>query len=108
MAKLLGSKDISIPRFIIDSTPACSTVDPELFFPQEVEVAPNKVVSRYLNFSEAKQICASCPLVLQCLEYALRNVEIGIWGGTTESQRESLRKKRNISLNRKPPTPNLW
>jgi WhiB family redox-sensing transcriptional regulator len=107
MAQRLNSRDLSIPRFIVDNTPACSTVDPELFFPQEIEVSPNKVVSKYLNMSEAKRVCANCPLALQCLEYALKNAEIGIWGGTTESQRESLRRKHKIALNRKIPTPNL-
>jgi len=107
MAQRLGIRDLSIPQFITDTTPACSDVDPELFFPQEVEAAPNKVVSKYLNLSEAKRVCASCPLAMKCLEYALKNAEIGIWGGTTESQRESLRKKTNITLKRKVPTPNL-
>lgn len=108
MAHNVNNINFQIPNFIVDKEPACAKVDPELFFPQEVEVAPNKVVSRYTNISKAKEVCASCPLALQCLEFALRNVEIGIWGGTTESQRESLRKKHRIPLNRKPPTPNLW
>lgn len=108
MARRLDTRDLTIPEFITNDTPACSTVDPELFFPQEVEIAPNKVVSKYTNLSKAKEVCASCPLALQCLEFALKNVEIGIWGGTTESQRESLRKKHRITLNRKAPTPNLW
>lgn len=108
MAQRLGIRGLSVPQFIADNTPACSDVDPELFFPQEIEVDVNKVVSKYLNLSEAKQVCAGCPLAMQCLEYALRNTEIGIWGGTTESQRESLRKRTNIPLKRKAPTPNLW
>jgi WhiB family redox-sensing transcriptional regulator len=108
MTQRVGIRDLSIPQFIGDNTPACSDVDPELFFPQELEVGPNKVVSKYSNLSEAKRVCAGCPLAMQCLEYALKNAEIGIWGGTTESQRESLRKRTNITLKRKAPTPNLW
>ncbi len=108
MARNVNNINFQIPNFIVDKEPACADVDPELFFPQEVEVAPNKIVSKYSNLAAAKQVCASCPLSLQCLEYALRNTEIGIWGGTTESQRESLRKRRNIQLNRRPPTPSTW
>ncbi len=108
MARRLDTRDLTIPEFIMDDTPACASADPELFFPQEIEVSPNKIVSKYVNLSKAKEVCASCPLALQCLEFALRNAEIGIWGGTTESQRESLRKRNGISLNKRRPTPNLW
>jgi WhiB family transcriptional regulator, redox-sensing transcriptional regulator len=108
MGRRADNRNLQIPEFILDDQPACANVDPELFFPQETEIAPNKVVSKYVNLATAKQICASCPLTFQCLEYALKNVEIGIWGGTTESQRESLRKRKGISINRKPPTPTVW
>ncbi len=108
MARRADNRDLQIPEFILDDQPACAEVDPELFFPQESEIAPNKVVSKYVNIAAAKQVCAKCPLTFQCLEYALKNVEIGIWGGTTESQRDSLRKRRSISTNRKAPTPVTW
>jgi predicted RecB family nuclease len=100
MARRADNRNLQIPEFILDDQPACANV--------ETEIAPNKVVSKYVNLATAKQICASCPLTFQCLEYALKNVEIGIWGGTTESQRESLRKRKGISINRKPPTPTVW
>jgi WhiB family redox-sensing transcriptional regulator len=102
------NRDLLIPEFIFDDTPSCSTVDPELFFPQETEISPNKIVSKYTNLAEARRICSSCPVALQCLEFALRNAETGVWGGTTESQRESLRKRRGIQLTRKAPTPVSW
>lgn len=103
----LSSKQIQLPAFIYSGDPACSTVDPELFFPQEIEVTNTKIIHKYTNLSTAKKICASCPLQLSCLEYALRNHEVGVWGGTTESQRDDLRKGRK-SLPRRKPTPLLW
>lgn len=50
---------------------------------------------------EAKKICNGtddgrpCPLLAQCLEFALVNNErYGIWGGTDPKQRENIRKER--------------
>jgi WhiB family redox-sensing transcriptional regulator len=95
----------SVPKFVLEGTPACSTVDPELFFPQEDQ---GSLVAKYVNLSKAKAICSTCPLKNPCLEYALRNMEIGVWGGTTENQREELRRVNKIRVTRKTPTPNIW
>jgi WhiB family redox-sensing transcriptional regulator len=39
----------------------------------------------------AKSICARCPVKSACLAYALRVHEaLGIWGGTTETERRQL------------------
>jgi WhiB family redox-sensing transcriptional regulator len=100
--------NLGIPEFILNDHPSCADVDPELFFPQEVEISKTKIISKYVNIAAAKKICSECPLVMDCLAYALKNAEIGIWGGTTESQRELLRKKGNISVNRRPATPTSW
>jgi len=35
----------------------------------------------------AKAICAKCPVILQCREYAANNPEYGVWGGETEEER---------------------
>jgi WhiB family transcriptional regulator, redox-sensing transcriptional regulator len=99
------SGSITIPAFILSGEPNCASVDPELFFPQEIEMSDSKVVSKYQNLSAAKAICNSCPLKLQCLEYALKNYEVGVWGGTTEHQRDDLRKLSNIKLSRRTNSP---
>ncbi|HVV70198.1 MAG TPA: WhiB family transcriptional regulator [Verrucomicrobiae bacterium] len=60
----------------------CPQVDGELFF-------PNKGGST----REAKRICAMCPVIDECLDYALRNDErAGIWGGMSERQRRSIQR----------------
>jgi len=42
----------------------------------------------------AKAICATCPVSTECLEYAFETNQVsGIWGGTTEDERRSLRRK---------------
>lgn len=61
---------------------ACKGMDPDLFFPDRGE-----------STKEAKALCLGCPVVKECLDYAVRNREKqGIWGGTSERQRRRLRR----------------
>lgn len=61
----------------------CAQTDPELFFPERPGVSPRL----------AKQICAGCPVRVECLEYALRNGErFGVWGGLSPKERARLRR----------------
>ena len=99
---------VEMPLFILEGDPACAQTDPELFFPQESELWDGRLVSKYLNIAAAKSICQSCPLAVQCLEYALKNQEVGIWGGTTEDQRRYLKRGRGLHTTRKSRTPELW
>lgn len=53
------------------------------------------------EMEEAKAIChgsadgRQCPLLAQCLEFALINNErFGVWGGTTPEERRQIRKVR--------------
>jgi WhiB family redox-sensing transcriptional regulator len=96
---------LDIPRFVLEGDAACASVDPELFFPQDVEELGGRLSGRYTNLALAKSICESCPLKNPCLIYALHNVEVGVWGGTTESQREVLRRDRKVPVGRKQKTP---
>jgi hypothetical protein len=59
---------------------ACKTADPELFFDGKED-----------SVDAAKSYCETCPVVLQCLTYALTNEEYGIWGGTTMNERLRVR-----------------
>ena len=43
--------------------------------------------------AEAKAICARCPVIAECLAYALEQREdFGIWGGKDERERRAIRK----------------
>jgi len=67
------------------SRAACSTADPDLFFPISGAGLALKQVTR------AKAICARCPIQQACLDYALDASPIqGVWGGTTEAERRRL------------------
>lgn len=95
MTQRSTTSSLTIPEFLDHGKPMCAEVDPELFFPQDVEYTTGRTVSIsvYSNLSAAKEICYSCPLIAECLEYAMNTQQIGIWGGTTERQREQLRKR---------------
>lgn len=62
----------------------CLGVDPDLFFPE-----------RGASTREAKEVCRSCEVRHDCLEYALQNGEkFGIWGGLSERERRRIRRQR--------------
>jgi len=43
----------------------------------------------------ALQACSTCAVRAKCLQYALENeIEHGIWGGKTESQRRRMKKRK--------------
>jgi hypothetical protein len=49
----------------------------------------------------ARQICASCPVRQECLDYALSyGITYGIWGGLTERDRRPLRVHRTAAARR--------
>lgn len=65
---------------------ACIGYPNTLFFP--AQDATRGQIER------AKAICSVCPVTEPCLEYALEtNQRSGIWGGTSEDQRKSVRRK---------------
>jgi WhiB family redox-sensing transcriptional regulator len=41
-----------------------------------------------------RAVCAACPVRRPCLEYALKHVDHGVWGGTSEKQRRAIRRRR--------------
>jgi WhiB family redox-sensing transcriptional regulator len=69
---------------------ACRDEDTDLFF-------PNGETGEALAQTEvAKSICATCPVRNECLEFAMTtNQPYGIFGGLTESERKSLRRRRS-------------
>ena len=76
---------VNAPDF---SDPACAdpAIDPDIFFPFDSDPAV-----------EAREICRRCPHVMECAEFAMRDLRIlGVWGGLTWTQRKDL--KRQIKL----------
>jgi WhiB family redox-sensing transcriptional regulator len=68
---------------------ACRDEDPELFFP----LTSGGPSARQIL--AAKAVCARCAVRSECLHYALEDtLTYGVWGGTTEQERKSLRRAR--------------
>jgi WhiB family transcriptional regulator, redox-sensing transcriptional regulator len=68
---------------------ACLDEDPELFFPVGTTGPALEQVE------QAKQVCRSCVVIEECLEWALQsNQDAGVWGGLSEDERRTLRRSR--------------
>lgn len=66
---------------------ACNGADTELFFPPHGDST---------HGSQAKQICNGCPVVTDCLLYALTDLQlVGVWGATSHKQRRQIHRNRN-------------
>jgi WhiB family redox-sensing transcriptional regulator len=75
---------------------ACRGEDPELFFPIG---STGPVLAQ---ITQAKQVCARCPVREACLDFALDTGQAyGIWGGLTEDERRSLRRRRQRAAARR-------
>ena len=68
---------------------ACLTIGPEPFFP---DPGDRDLVR------QAKAVCATCPVIIECLNFAfLIGADYGIFGGTTAQERRvMLRRERKV------------
>ena len=65
---------------------ACRDEDPELFFPAGTSGPA------LLQVEQAKAVCRRCPVIGECLSWALATgQDHGIWGGATERERRAAR-----------------
>ena len=61
----------------------CAQTDPEAFFPETGG-----------STREAKKVCSSCEVRIECLDYALAHDErFGVWGGLSERERRKLKRR---------------
>lgn len=60
----------------------CRGVNRDLFFPEDFTL-PDEAALR---------LCRRCEVKDECLEYALKHNEVGIWGGMTDEGREKINK----------------
>jgi WhiB family redox-sensing transcriptional regulator len=80
----LGMADTRAPDEL--SSGLCSQDDdPDLWFPERVPSRERRAVG----------ICNRCPVQAACLDYALSVPWLrGVWGGTTEQERQAMRRLR--------------
>ena len=74
---------------------ACRQADPTLFFHPQNE----RGLARVRRDQAAKAVCASCPVRIECADYAIRSREpYGVWGGLTEEDRENIYRRIPIAV----------
>jgi len=67
----------------------CRDEDPELFFPV------GTTGPAVQQIAEAKAVCQRCPVIAECLAWALKSGQgYGVWGGMSEQERRSLKRNR--------------
>lgn len=98
-----GHKDSEEPYSWIPDAPwmndaKCRGMSSELFFGKEYEGRQRHRPSlTSIEVRRAKAICAICPVMQECFEFAMENdEEYGIWGGTTKSERQRFREEYRI------------
>jgi len=84
----LSAETITIPGRDWRQLAACRHADPELFFPVSASGPSQDQVT------QAKAICAGCPVRQQCLGFALdTRQDHGVWGGMSEEERRPRARK---------------
>ncbi|MEV7980826.1 WhiB family transcriptional regulator [Streptomyces sp. NPDC086519] len=72
-------------------TPTACQINPSLF-----DFDFGDCNRREKELAKARRACSGCPLVAECLKWALVNedlTEVGVWAATTPRQRKTLRKR---------------
>lgn len=70
----------------------CKDYPTAMFFPERP--GPG-VPAPMAEIRAALEVCSRCPVTMPCLEYALLRKEPGVWGGTTERERQIMKSRRN-------------
>lgn len=77
-------RSLQLPKISFDTTLAnCLDTDPEIFFvddPEDEDYNRDKT-------NRALRSCSTCPVKVDCLNFALAEKSVGIWGGTTTKER---------------------
>ncbi len=74
----------------------CAGIDPQMFFPSTGD---------HVGLEAAIAVCAGCPCLNACLEWAIAHESFGIWGGTTERERRRIRSQRGVDRRADRPLP---
>ena len=68
---------------------ACVGIPTDIFYP---------VIDEPADMTTIRKICAACPVLIDCYQWALHHERHGIWAGSTPSERRTVRARLNISL----------
>lgn len=90
---MLRERPLQLPRPLISEwdwqrNARCRSVDVDVFYDGET-----------LSEVAAKAICADCPVIEECRDYAVAaNEPHGIWGGLSPSERVQYRWRQGVVL----------
>lgn len=84
--------ELPIPEYDAEHTwmlsGLCREREPSFFFPSDG-----------VGVERARRVCATCPVVDECLEYALAHrIEHGVWGGASERERRRILRSRRAAV----------
>lgn len=88
---------IPYPHF---KNPACRGMPIDDFYPGAFSQRASMKKIEMEKVDRTLSVCKSCPEQEKCLDYALIAEPYGIWGGTTEGEREYLRNRLGIACQR--------
>lgn len=75
---------------------ACKGLDINFFY-----TSRNSPNPKYLeHLSTLRRMCGGCPVLAECAEYGIKHEKYGFFGGLTESERKTIRGRKNIPLER--------
>jgi len=75
---------------------ACKDLPTDFFYKIE-----DRGVSKLIDVDVFRFTCAPCPIWRQCLGYASRNEQYGVWGGMTSDERAAVLDRRKSDLKKK-------
>ena len=50
------------------------------------------------HVAAARAVCLTCPHLAPCRDWGVRHERFGIWGGTTQRERQRIRRELGITL----------
>lgn len=77
---------------------ACRDEDPETFFPIGTSGPA------LLQVEQAKAVCRRCPVIDECLRWAVDSgQDAGVWGAMSEQERRALKRREAAARTRRTP-----
>lgn len=86
MGKLVKEEPYAKPKFFGDEKLPCRD-NPDAFWLEDKDGEGLRGEARRTAIRLAKTYCYECPVRLQCLGFAVRTHQTGVWGGTTDEER---------------------
>ena len=80
--------------------PSCASVGGDFWFPDFDRFSTSiiKTEEKKAEIKVAKSICNGCVHKIECQQWGLKHERYGIWGGLSEKERFSIRKRLNITI----------